>query len=257
VCWTYACDDEHRHALHAYFSDGIAAGEKLLFFGPAEAAAGLVAELGPLPDGQLVVESGVGAATGVGEARVRRVVAAAAQAQEEGYTGLRVAGSTEPGVTEAATPAQLAAVELRLDLLAARLPVVALCGYDVRTCDPTALSSVEAVHPLIHLSGTDGGSSFHIHGTDDGGIAVAGEIDATQSDLVETLLRGSMDELADPVIDVSELGFADIAAMRAVAHATEGFRAVQRTVEVRGASPTFRKVWSLLGYGELAQVGAG
>jgi anti-anti-sigma factor len=246
VCWTYATDDEHRRVLTTFFAEGAAAGEQLVYFASPETEE-VVRTYVTDPDSvhvDLVDDPDVRAS------HIERLA-------RNAPAGVRVATESAWLAARSDLGPRLPAAELRTDLVTARVPAVVLCGYDLRICDDAViLDAVAAVHPLCSRARASGdGPLFHLHAADDGGISLTGEVDATQSELVESLLVASMDQLREPVIDVSALDFVDVSGMRAVANAAADLQATRQRAEVRGASPTFRKVWSLLGYDDLTPTG--
>ncbi|MCA1824962.1 MAG: STAS domain-containing protein, partial [Frankia sp.] len=66
------------------------------------------------------------------------------------------------------------------------------------------------------------------------------------ADQLESVLVGAVDDATVPVLDVSHLDFADVAAMRAIAAALRRMTAHRVGVQLRGPTPTFRKVWDSL-----------
>ena len=187
-------------------------------------------------------------------ARIQAYQALVAQALADGFTGLRVFGDPAPLLADPDVRARWPLFELRADLLVARSLVVALCGYDLRVLDDAAVELPAAVHPLRLGAGDAPTPGFHVHGTADGAVALSGEVDLMYSDPVAGLLSGSAGDLGVPALDVSNLRFIDVAGMRAVVAAARALLAAAGSAEVRGASPLFRRVWSILGYDALEQV---
>jgi anti-anti-sigma regulatory factor len=215
--------------------------------------------VGPLLGrGQLVVAAVEDAYTPGGtfdpDALLAAFQALVAQALAEGFTGLRVFGDPAPLLADPDVRARWPSYELRADLLVARLPAVALCGYDLRVVDDAAVELPTAVHRLRLGAGDTPGPGFQLHGTADGALALRGEVDMLYSDTVVGLLGGSAGDLGVPVVDVSSLEFVDVAGMRAIAAAARALPATGVAVEVRGGSPLFRRVWSVLGHDALQRV---
>jgi anti-anti-sigma regulatory factor len=104
-----------------------------------------------------------------------------------------------------------------------------------------------AVHPLqLTPPGADGGPLFGVHGTPGSGIGLVGEIDCWCADQLSVLLAAASGDLHEPVLDISGLRFADVAAIRAIAGAAHELARTYGRVRLHGALPTFRKVWRLM-----------
>lgn len=267
ICWTYSTDDQHRAVLGDYFGEALAGGEKIAYFGPrgterrvftyladaGHAPERLLSErrlaLGAvedayLPDGVFEPDAG-------GRAFETLVV----DALDEGFAGLRAVGEAACLVTDPAARDNWVAWELRTELLAARLPFTALCAYDVRECGDPLLEVMSALHGVrLHTGKPEHESSFRLQGREDGGIALEGEIDFACASVVESLLLGSVADLREPAIDVSRLRFVDCAGMRSIVRACREIVATRGEMRIRGASPSFQRMWTILGYGELAGV---
>lgn len=257
VCWTYGSEHEHCRVLSDYFCDGASAGEKLVYVAPDRQQARLLEYLsnaGERPHilirrGQLVLADVDGAHVRDGRfnptERLRQYEADVGQALEEGFSGLRVAGEAASVVRHPAVNGAWAGFELRADLMAARLPFVGLCGYDLRDCDGIDLEVVKAVHTREIHDGSSEAPMFRLHATPGGALTLEGEVDLTCASTVAELLRSTQADIDELRVDVSRLAFIDVAGMRelALTAAAASGRAVSR---ICGASPMFRKMWALL-----------
>jgi anti-anti-sigma regulatory factor len=270
VCWTYSSDDEHRQVLTDYVADAVAAGEKTVLMVRRAARDRVLSYLSDaghdpdrlMADGRLVVDAAEDSFTPDDvfdpDSRIRFSETRVRQARDEGFTALRLFADAAWLLDHPSARDRWPAFELRAELLAARVPCLAVCGYDLRECHATALGVIGAVHSLaLDANGAGSTSSFNLHATEGGGISVNGEVDFLDSDTVESLLVNSIADVAEPVLDVSSLRFADAAGMRAIAIAADEMAAVRNAVQVRGASTVFRRVWSVLGYDRLARVELG
>jgi anti-anti-sigma factor len=124
-----------------------------------------------------------------------------------------------------------------------------VCACDLSRARPEVVSDLHAVHSLC--AGEDAnGAPFHLHAVP-GGLALSGEVDASSAERMGRWLREALPDLSDPVVDVEDLEFIDAAGMWALldsAHAhPEGLR-------LKGASPRFRRVWSVCGYDTITSV---
>jgi anti-anti-sigma factor len=259
VCWTYDSDVEHRRVVTAFSSEGVTRGEKVVYLADGEEAARLVDALGDegqpvdrlLGGGQLVVKAAEEAYTPGGafdpDAILGLVRALVQGAVEEGWTGLRAAGEVAWLQGRPDAEDRWAGYELRVDLLAARLAYTGLCCYDLRVCGAAATMVPQAVHPLrLTPPAPDDRPLFGVHGTADGGLGLVGEIDCWCAEDVRALVTAAAGDLHAPVLDVSGLRFADVAAMRMIAAVAHDLARTHGRVRLHGVSPTFRKVWGLL-----------
>lgn len=258
ICWAY--DDAERLAadLAGYFSDGVASGEQLAFFGPDDSAQMLLTDLDASgQDSSAMVRSGrfvVGSledaflpdgtfGDGAGLDRFRSM---ALSAQEQGYTGLRVCGEATGLLQLPQVRDVWPAYELRADLLCASTALTALCAYDVRECDEEMISTLRSVHALSGGICGEIGPPFRLHAAVGGGIALSGEVDLDSADDVIALITPCLDDVVEPRLDVSGLTFADVDGVRAIAAIARRLSERFGRVEVRGASATLSKVWQIL-----------
>ena len=165
------------------------------------------------------------------------------EAAQKGWTGVRGAGEVAWLLGRPDVEGRWGGYELRVDVLASRLPYTGLCCYDLRVCDTTATLISQAVHPLqLAPPDPDDRPLFGVHGTADGGLELAGEIDCWSAEEVRVLLATVAGDLGAPVLDVSQLRFVDVAAMRMIGAATRDLARAHGRVALAGTSPTFRKV---------------
>ena len=120
------------------------------------------------------------------EPAVARCVAAAEQAIDDGYRGLRTVVDVTP---MARTPEQrdaLARLEYLVDQEMAARPYASLCGYDTGQLS-TAAAELVCLHPFVGK----GSVPFRIYADPDADVhfALTGEIDAASNDLFTTTLQ--------------------------------------------------------------------
>ena len=259
VCWSYASDAEHRQVLTTYFAEGIARGERVVYLAGDAAAARVLDALrdGGQPvdrlvaSGQLVVKAAEEAYTPGGvfdpDALLDLLRSWVEEAAQKGWTGVRGAGEVAWLLGRPDVEGRWGGYELRVDVLASRLPYTGLCCYDLRVCGTAATLISQAVHPLqLAPPDPDDRPLFGVHGTADGGLELAGEIDCWSAEEVRVLLATVAGDLGAPVLDVSQLRFVDVAAMRMIGAATGDLARAHGRVALAGTTPTFRKVWGLL-----------
>jgi anti-anti-sigma regulatory factor len=267
---TYASEPERWQGLIPYVAEGVALGEKVVYVAPGADAERFRHELrradgdaghdldveGLLAGGQLAVEPAEGHYTaGRGfdpDSAIANWRDLVDQALGEGWPGLRVAGEVAWLFAQAGARERWAAYELRFDLLTAGMPLTGMCCYDLREPRLSTAELAHAVHPLwlgelpSSWDTSDGEARVRLHGTVDGGLSISGELDHASADEVGAILAGALDDLGEPLLDVSSLRFVDVAAMRAIFRAGEQLARRHGRVQVRGASSLFRRVWELL-----------
>lgn len=270
VCWSYDSDREHRRVLGDFCDAGLRAGQRVLYVAPEARGEPVLAGLrerghdveGHLAAGRLAVEATEHLYTPGGtfdpDARVDGYRRGTEEAIAAGHSRFRVAA-------EGATLTHLERwplYELHADLLAAEGTFTALCAYDRRRSGPEVLAAVEAAHALsLRASRSRGDPSggpchpattFRVYGTPAGGFGIAGEIDLAVGDTFRQLLGEAARVVPTPEIDLSELEFIDVAAVRDIALAAGWLGKTRGRAVLRGASPLFAEIWSVTALGRLA-----
>lgn len=258
VCWSYRSDAEFRQIVSGYFSAGLRQGERIGFFAPSaklpELTAWLSAEghdLSALSSrGQLVLGDVRAAYLPDGtldpDRQVAGYTAMTQEALSDGFTGLRVVGDVATLMADPAIEARWQAYELRADILMRRVPMAAICSYDRRLCDPTAIEAAESVHSI--LRGHDERMlPFRLTAGADGALHVAGEIDFANAEHLAELLREAAAHI-EPAIDIAGVTFADVAGVRAIATGALALLEHSDHAAILGAGPVVRKLWSLMGF---------
>lgn len=257
ACWIYSGDDEHRRVLTAFLDRGLANGEKVVYFGTGQESA-ILAHLVALgrdvdalrADGRLAVGRAEQVYAPGGEfdpdARMADYRLMVERAVVEGHRGLRVCAEAAWMLGDRSVREHWAAYELRAGLLARRLPFTALCAYDSRLCDEEALDLMECVHPVRIGADRRSAALFHLHGTDDGGIGIQGEVDLSNARLVRSILSAALGDAEKPVLDLSSLEFVDVAGVRAIGEVVDHGAPGRGPVELRGAPSTFERIWELM-----------
>jgi anti-anti-sigma regulatory factor len=258
VCWVY--DDSSAFAVVArqFLAGGRARGERLLFVGDAEGLEAFGEPDSSLPALSELVARGeldvvaVESAYRTGRFDVERQLAfydaATRRALDDGYTGLRVVADVTPLARDADGQAELVRWEHRADdFFASGRGMSAMCAYRRSQVDPEVLAGAVAVHPQVHAP--DDVPPFRLW-FDDGGLALAGTLDAFGADTAVRLLLGS--HAAGPVVrlDISRVEFIDAAGCRALARWSQALQ--QRSARLRrvGTTRLFRRAWQVLGLDE-------
>jgi anti-anti-sigma factor len=251
--------------LTKFFADGKAAGERLVYAAPAGDEHRLVEYLwraGHEPHelvrrGQLVLTTVEEAYLPAGHFDAARRLAEyeqqVHQALADGFSGLRVAGEAATVASHPAVDGAWEGFELRADLMAARLSFVGLCGYDLRDCAGVDLEVVRAVHRK-QLDGEDERERmFRLYALGEDVLALEGEVDLTSAEKVRGLLSEVRHDMRSLRLDVSRLAFIDVSGVRALADVARE-AAQSAPSRICGSSPTFKKVWSLLGFDQIEGV---
>lgn len=233
---------ERRAAFSAWAARGLDQGEKVIC---AELATGREALLDVLQHG------GVDARLAVADGRLEVVPAArftvsgvpeldVEKALDEGYPGVRLAPHSLGGRRDAESERVLAK-------LCSTRPVSALCGIERGAARGVRLVDLVAAHP-------DGvRSSMLVGRRTSTGLAMAGEVDISNLDLLAAVVGQAAATTAEPlvVLDLSDLRFMDVAGCRALVHATRDLRAEGRALVVANPLPPVAHVLALLKVGTL------
>lgn len=266
VCWTYGSDEERLQVLTTFFAEGAAAGDQLVYWALEGSGDPLLEGLRGASDevdaliaaGRLEVQPTRAVYTPGGafdpDAMLDNFRVLVARALQEGHSELRVATEVAWLLGHPDPLEHWDAYELRADLLAAQLPLTVMCGYDMRQCDPAELPIIQAVHQLLSPPASSGTPPVRLYGTSDGGLGLEGELDFLWAGKVESLLTATAGDLRRLLLDLSGLGFADVAGTRAIATGARQLAQSLDHVELRGASATFQRVWRLLRFDRLGDV---
>ena len=255
ACWSYRSEAAHQRFLAEFFTAGLDANERLVYLAPAQQVRTAVATLtgAGLEVGTLMARGGLvmGDVTvaylsqGALEPDVRLAghTLIVEQALRDGFDGLRVCSEIAPLLRADGVRDDWYPYELRADMLIAGLPSIVVCACDQRGTEPQVMSDLAAVHS--RRGGAVGyPSPFALHAGPDGRV-LSGEVDASSADRVGRWLRRALNDMSEPVVDVTELEFIDAAGMWAL---LDSAHAHADGLTLRGTSPQFRRVWSVCGY---------
>jgi anti-anti-sigma regulatory factor len=261
VCWVHGGDDDATFddAVRSFLAGGLARGERLLCVGE-RVIDSVRAEAEPFTDVEPLVAAGTlqlmtvaDAYAATGDFSAERQFAyydsATRQAVAEGYAGLRVVAEL---TALAADPTRDELV--RWEHLADRYIVegpgmTAMCAY-ADSLPAEALADVTAAHPAAYAP--PGLAPFHVF-FDGDALALAGSVDLADADRLARVLADSPSAPA-AVLDVTRLTFVDVAGSRAIARWAGDLRRRGVTVEIRGASRLFRRIWRVLALHDVASV---
>jgi anti-anti-sigma regulatory factor len=259
LCWIY--DDALSLATVArqFLAAGLARGERLLFVGDSEGIDALRRPATVLPGVDALVAEGVLQLVPVEGAYRTGQFDADLQlefydewtrhALSDGYTGLRVVADVTPLAADIGGQADLVRWEHLADDFFANGPgMSAMCAYRRSRVDPVVLTAAAAVHPQVHAP--EAVPPFRLW-FDDGGLAVAGVLDAFDADHVLRVLLAS--HVAGPVVrlDLSRVEFIDAAGCRALARWAQALQGRSARLELGGTTRLFRRTWQMLGFDQL------
>jgi MEDS: MEthanogen/methylotroph, DcmR Sensory domain/STAS domain len=256
VCWVYEDDAAFDHAVAEFLAGGLQRGERLLCVGervieslhgidlPAQDVAALVAA-GAVQT-QTLAEACAAAGPFRHGGQQAYYAAATERALAEGYRGLRVIAEVSTLAADPAIRPELVRSEhVADDFIARNGGFTAMCAYSGQL-PSEALADVAAVHPVVHTP--EGVPPFRIF-FDDDRIMLTGSVDTFNADRLAHVLAASPVGPGGAVLDVSLLEFTDVAGCRALALWARRLADRSLPVDVRGASPLFRRMWDILAPG--------
>jgi anti-anti-sigma factor len=249
---------EQRQLLAFSMLTGLERGEKVLYFAditPAAAIPGWLRHAGVDPEpylrrGQLTVTSAAEAFLRLGnfdsERALRRLQTENQAAQRAGHTGLRVA--TEMSWALRGTPgcADLPEFERRVNEVVAAGPprgIVAICQYDLRRFQPGQVDGLHGMHGLSVRGPTmPAPPALRIKPLEDApGLKLGGEIDLTNFHEFAAALTDAVSPGQDLYLDMADLRFVEVAAIRMLVRVANRFRDGRRLV-VWDPPPMFNRV---------------
>jgi anti-anti-sigma factor len=262
ICWVYHDTSSFAAVAGRFLGDGLARGERLLFVGDAQGIDALRQPDTPLPGVDALVAGGVLELVAVegayrtGHFDVDRQLefydAVTRRAVDDGYTGLRVVADVTPLAAHGTGQADLVRWEHLADEFFASGPgMSAMCAYRRSGVTPEVLAAAAAVHPQVHAP--DDVPPFRLW-FDDGGLALAGTLDAFDADALLQVLLAS--HVAGPVVrlDLSRVEFVDAAGCRALARWSQALQRRSARLELVGTSRLFRRTWQVLGLDRISAV---
>jgi anti-anti-sigma regulatory factor len=261
LCWVYDDDAAFAAAARQFLAGGLARGERLLCVGErvidrlqGGASSGVAVER-LIAEGrlELLTVAQAYAATGrfAPEQQLAFYEEATRRAVDQGYRGLRVIAEVSPLAEDPASRADLVRWEhLADDFMASGSGMSAMCMY--RADLPSgALTDVATAHPLVQSE--QDVPSFRLF-FDEGRLALAGSVDTFDADRLAALLASSPVRGPLVTLDLTFLDFLDGAGCRVLARWARDLGARSIEVELRSAPRVVQRMWSLLGFSDLAPV---
>lgn len=241
-------EQQRRAGLAAWVRRGLELGAKILYFEPVDEPAGRTL-MGVLRDHEIRADAAVGRGQlqvlpADGEAYTQASMSSFVdEALAAGYPTVRWSAEAETAWSVMSRTAH-ADLEWSTDELCHTRPVSILCQYPAALSQAT-LQAVCAMHragvreSLLHTSPVPGG------------IALAGEVDVSNEAILRSSLMaaGSRSEVGRGffVVDLSRLGFLDVAGAKALLTGTTAHRTNGGRVLLRAAQPPVDRVLRLLG----------
>ncbi len=232
ACWAFEDPAEFHAAAHDFLRDGLAAGERVCFVGAERdveawlAAEGVGEAVSRGAASACVLDSMYAAFTPGDQLDVyRRATRAAVDA---GYVGFRVAADVTELLRRPRQIATFSRYEQIVDQYMAIEPFSAICGFQRDSLPAADLDRLMSVHPV-----GNGGVPFRIFADVDGGLAIAGDLDMTSSDLLaDAFAAADLPVVGDEfTLDATRLAFIDHRSLIALASfaAARDARLVLRT----------------------------
>jgi anti-anti-sigma regulatory factor len=169
---------------------------------------------------------------------------ATASATVAGFRGVRAFADATAWNRTTEKRRAFARAEYLLDRYIVSHPLTVICADDVSILGEEAVAEVACLHPVIWDSDL---VPFRLHASPDGGLALAGEVDALSAQLLETTLDriGAGESGGELALDASSLGFIDHRSLLALERHAE--RCSLNAIVLVNASELAAEVCGLLG----------
>lgn len=272
VCALPVSDEQLWEMTARFLADGLALGERVVYFDDDGAAASVLRRLaedrveveGPMARGQLAVmpPEVTRAALRSSVAEVRGLVEATADASvADGWAGLRLTGQFHYGLERAGGVA-LWEYDLALDAaLRSRPNARTVCFYDRTHYPEGAIAEMRGLHHTeLHAPAVYDDGLLRITRLGPCRAQIAGEVDFSNRPRLSKVVEAALDEsVRDPdaphrvELDLSSLRFLDVAGAVALVHLAEAFPSTHRLV-LRGVSPRVLRILDRCGAPFAAQL---
>lgn len=242
ACLTFSDPEERLDILAAFVAGGIDQGDKVICYtdsvGVDELSTELLEREVPIADpmrlgGLSVVRSDrAWAQRGTPQAAemVAHLAGELAQAESEGYPGLRITADMCWATRPQAGAEQLLSFESEVGKLFANGRLTAICQYDRQNFDPVTLAFAARVHPrtvaatVYHEDPVLRICRQHVPP----GVRVAGELDYTGTDALSAALAEAVRLDRDVHLNLNQLRFIDAGAASVVLQAAASLPAPRR-----------------------------
>lgn len=262
LCLPFATDDEQREVLTTYIVDGLARGERVIYYADRTR-----------PDviGSWLTDSGVETSRMVDEGRleirpiddnylfggrfepdvvITTLWVEVRETRDAGYPGLRISGEMTSELRPVADGNALREYEHRMARVFDSRELAAICQYDQRVFDAEAIAGAVACHPrVVEIDPLHDDRRLRIIPTyAPRGLRLAGTVDTlTVGALTSTLEHATHWVTRDLHLDLAQLEFIDVAGVRAIVRAAAALDEDRRLVVTRLA-PGLRKVFGIVGW---------
>lgn len=246
LCWVYDGPDAFLGPGLEWLSDGLRLNQRL-FYSADRPPEQLREDVQLLSGVDRLIDAGVLELVELGktypgcrvldpDAQLAAYDAMAQQAVTEGYAGIRVLAEGTPLVARAAGHAECASWEHVAERYMGRgNPLAAFCAYHRSTIGEEAAQELLASHALFHDDRVP--VPFQVFG-DGNEVKLIGEVDAFSAPMFQRILA-RVGEPEPVVLDLSEAEFVDHHALLAIARSSA-------RLDLRGASPTLRRLWDMM-----------
>jgi anti-anti-sigma factor len=265
-CVGFHSDDDQREVMSAFVRDGLTGGQRVVYVAGEESPARLRAWLddrGPsldtfLASGQLVLSTAERTYYPDGrfdsDLAIEMLVEAAGAAAALGYRGIRLA--SEMAWALRGVPGTERVLEFEAGLqrrLVDSRTATMVCQYDLRLFTLEELVDVERLHDgLVGPDPVYSDGLLRITRTlEPPGLALAGDIDASNADQVARWLSAALAGGADVTLDLSQLEFCDIGGLRAIVAAAAALEGGRRLVLHR-TPPHLWQVMRVVGWDDVS-----
>jgi anti-anti-sigma regulatory factor len=261
LCLPFSSDDEQRDVLTSYIVDGLARGERVIYYAD---------QTGPDVIGSWLADSGIETSRMLDEGRleIRRMgnnlfdgrfepdvvittlSAEMRRARDAGYPGLRVSGEMTYELRPVADERALVEFEHRLSRVFHSRELAAICQYDRRLFDKSSVAGVIACHSqVVQIDPLHDDRRLRITPTyTPRGVRIAGTVDVlTVGALTTTLRLATRWPEQNLYLNLAELEFIDVAGVRAIVHTAAALEP-GRCLIVEQLAPGLRKVFGIVGW---------
>jgi anti-anti-sigma factor len=254
VCWAYADDAAFEEAALRFLTAGLDRGDRLMWVGDG-AEDRLRRSAGPLAAVEQLVARGTLRLVSVGDGydaadgfspdqQFTFYDAATRAALADGYRGLRVVAEITALAADPEQRADLLRWEHRADaFVASGSGFAALCAYRGDELPADVVADVASAHPVSYSDGTR--AAFRLW-FDGGALLVAGDVDHFTAERLARLLATTDVDVPVMELDLSRLGFIDLAGVRVIAAWAEDLRGRSTELVLAGPSRLFHRMWDLL-----------
>jgi anti-anti-sigma factor len=252
LCLPFSSDDEQREVLTTYILDGLARGERVIYYAgrtaPDQIGAWLAAT--GVDTGRIVNEGRLDIRRFEPDVVITTLWVEVRQTRDAGYPGLRISSEMASDVRPVTDRQALIEYENRLARVFDSGEVAAICQYDRRLFDQAAVTGVIDCHPrVVQIDPLHDDHRLRITPTfEPRGLRVAGAVDLTTSGALASTLRLAANwPSPDLHIDLSELEFIDVAGVRTIVRAAATLGSGRQLV-VERLAPALRRVFELAGW---------